>query len=80
MTAFWLALATTSPSPSPAFDPDAVTPGPIGFAAIALLAVASVLLTWDMVRRVRRARYREDVRRRLDAEAAEQSRQRHTPQ
>ncbi len=62
-----VALATT---PSPAVTPDEsiVTPGPLGFAAIAFIAVAVFLLVWDMLRRIRRGRYREEVNAELDAE------------
>ena len=73
ITRLWLTLASVSPSPSPSpspsFDPEAVSPGPVGFAAIALLAFAAILLIWDMMRRFRRARYRAEVRERLDREA-----------
>jgi hypothetical protein len=59
-------LATTpSPSPSPAFNEDLVTPGPVGFIAIFLLTLVTVLLIVDMVRRIRRVRYRGEARERL---------------
>jgi hypothetical protein len=52
--------ATPTPSPSPSLpDASTVTPGLIGFLATFALAVATVLLVLDMVRRVRRLRYRE---------------------
>lgn len=57
----------------PDFDPNSVTPGVIGFFAILLIAVAVVLLMIDMSRRVRRNRYRGEVREKLAAEAAEAS-------
>ena len=62
-----VALATT---PSPAVTPDEsiVTPGPLGFAAIAFIGLAVFLLVWDMLRRIRRGRYREEVNAELDAE------------
>ncbi len=66
-----LFATTPSPTPAPAVDPDLVTPGPWGFAAIAFIAVAVTLLIMDMLRRVRRARYREQVAAELDAEQAE---------
>lgn len=50
---------------------DLVTPGPVGFLAIFLVAVAVVFLGFDMVRRIRRTSYREQIRMRLDAEMAE---------
>lgn len=52
-------------------DPNAVTPGVIGFFAIFFIAAATVLLLMDMTRRVRRTRYRGEVRERLDAEDSE---------
>lgn len=68
-----IAVIATAPTPSPGgtpgIDPNLVTPGPWGFAVVAVLAVATVLLVWDMLRRVRRARYRLQVREDLDAEA-----------
>jgi hypothetical protein len=51
-------------------DPDLVTPGPIGFAAIVLVAVATTLLLFDMVRRIRRQKIRAQVEAMLDAEEA----------
>lgn len=67
----WLLGLDTTPTPIPEFtgDADAVTPGVIGFVAIFLIAVATVLLILDMTRRVRRVRYREEIRERLEAEA-----------
>nr|WP_211368204.1 hypothetical protein [Microbacterium rhizomatis] len=57
------------PSPEPGLDTNLVTPGPWGFVAIAFVAVAVILLVWDMLRRIRRGRYRAEVREELDAEA-----------
>lgn len=57
---------TTTPSPSPTPvrtpDPDSVTPGVLGFLAIFLLAVATLLLMRNLTSRLRRLRYREDQR------------------
>lgn len=64
-----VALATT-PTPAVTPDPAIVTPGPLGFAAIAFIGVAVFLLVWDMLRRIRRGRYREEVNAELDAEEA----------
>jgi hypothetical protein len=50
---------------------DLVTPGVIGFFAIFAVAVATVFLGFDLVRRIRRTTYREQIRERLAAEAAE---------
>ncbi|MCX7521863.1 hypothetical protein OSC27_06170 [Microbacterium sp. STN6] len=52
----------------PKYDPDAVTPGVWGFVAIFVIAVVVVLLVFDMVRRIRRVRYRDEIRQKLDAE------------
>lgn len=52
-------------------NPDLVTPGVWGFVITFLIAVAVVLLVMDMVRRIRRVRYREDIARKLDAEQRE---------
>lgn len=63
-----LLAATPGPTPPPDFDPDTVTPGWIGFTIAFLVAVATVLLIMDMVRRIRRVRYRAEVQERLEAE------------
>lgn len=52
---------------------DLVTPGVVGFFAIFAVAVATVFLGLDMVRRIRRTTYREQIRERLEAEAAERA-------
>jgi hypothetical protein len=58
----------------PSTVPDeAVTPGVWGFVAIAFVAIATVLIIVDMTRRVRRTRYRGEVRERIEAERAEAS-------
>jgi hypothetical protein len=59
--------ATPSPSPSP-FDEDTVTPGWVGFTVTFLIGVVTILLILDMVRRLRRARYRGEIREQLEAE------------
>ncbi|MEV7631438.1 hypothetical protein AB0N64_03405 [Microbacterium sp. NPDC089318] len=61
---------TPMPTPSMTVDPNSVTPGFAGFAIIVLIVAAVVLLIWDMNRRIRRVRYREEVRDDLDAEEA----------
>jgi hypothetical protein len=62
--------ADPAPSPVPDFtgDPNLVSPGIAGFVVTALIAVATVLLIIDMTRRMRRVRYRAEVRERLEAE------------
>ena len=47
---------------------DTVTPGPIGFIAIFVVAIATVLLGFDMVRRIRRTTYRAEIKKKLEAE------------
>lgn len=51
-------------------DPELVTPGPLGFAAIVFVAVCTTLLIFDMVRRIRRQRILAQVEAKLDAEEA----------
>lgn len=51
-------------------DPDSVTPGIVGFIVTFLIALVTLLLVIDMVRRVRRVNYRAQVREELEAEAA----------
>jgi hypothetical protein len=69
MTFFDWAMAAT-PTPDPNFNPNAVTPQWVGFLATFLVAVATVLLVLDMTRRIRRVRYRDEIRTRLEAERA----------
>lgn len=63
---------TPMPTPVMTVDPDSVTPGFEGFAFIVVIVAAVALLIWDMNRRIRRVRYREEVRAELDAEEASQ--------
>lgn len=65
----WAVDATPSPTPTEP-DADLVTPGPWGFAIFAFVALAVVLLVWDMLRRIRRGHFREEIGERLDAEEA----------
>lgn len=67
-----LAAAAATPTPTPTVDPNLVTPGPVGFVIVAVIVVFAALLIWDMQRRIRRVRYREEVRAELDAEEAAQ--------
>lgn len=59
-----------TPLPTPTVDPESVTPGPYGFLVVALLVVVVALLVIDMLRRVRRVRYRAEANELLDAEEA----------
>jgi hypothetical protein len=68
---FWrLVDATPSPVPTSNVSDVLVTPGPEGFATIAIIMVVVILLILDMVRRLRRLNYRAEIRERLEAEAA----------
>jgi hypothetical protein len=74
LAAAWLTNEVPSPTPSGygvyTGDEDLVTPGIIGFIITFLVALATVFLVIDMVRRIRRTRYREEIREKLEAEAA----------
>ena len=62
-------MRTVLPAPH-AFNDNVVTPGVIGFLAIFLIAVATVLLIVDMTRRIRRTRYRGELAERRAQAAA----------
>ena len=49
-------------------DPNSVTPGVVGFVMTFGVMIAVLLLVLDMVRRVRRVRYRDEINQKLDAE------------
>jgi hypothetical protein len=53
-----------------AIDPNIVTPGVVGFLATIFVAMVTILLVWDMVRRIRRQRYQAEIEAKLDAEQA----------
>lgn len=61
-----------NPTPTPTvpadFNLDTVTPGWIGFAITFLVVLVTVFLIMDMVRRIRRVRYRAEVREKLEDE------------
>jgi hypothetical protein len=70
-----LSLATTpTPLPTPTLrdgiSEDQVTPGLLGFIMTAFFVVATALLIVDMVRRIRRVRYRAQVEEERMAAAA----------
>ncbi len=73
MIPIWMLDPTPTPLPAFEGDPNQVTPGVIGFAVTFLIAIVTVLLVIDMTRRVRRIRYRAEVREQLEAEAALES-------
>ena len=73
MRALLAAVPTPSPTPSLNVDPDAVTPGIVGFAAMFFITAVVVLLIVDMTRRIRRVRYRGELaeRRPVEQDAAD---------
>lgn len=59
------------PNPGvPELDPDTVTSGPLGFAIIALSALAVIGLSFPLVRTLRRISYREQIRAEIAEELA----------
>jgi hypothetical protein len=60
----------------PLNDPNKVyySPGVIGFLAVFLMMIAVTFLVIDMVRRVRRVRYRSEIQEKLAGEASAQGR------
>ncbi len=60
----------------PLNDPDKIyySPGVIGFIAVFLLMVAVTILVADMVRRIRKVRYRAEIQEKLSGETAVQGR------
>jgi len=60
----------------PLNDPNQVynSPGVIGFTAVFLMMIAATLLILDMVKRVRRVRYRSEIQEKLAGEAAAKGR------
>lgn len=66
-----LLLELATPTPEPGVDQIVEAPGWIGFAATAFVVLASLLLILDMNRRIRRSRYREEVRNQIEAEQAQ---------
>lgn len=63
-------MLSATPTPPPDFDLNSVSPGWVGFAITAAVALITVVLILDMVRRIRRVRYRAEIRERLDDEAS----------
>ena len=73
----WLsALLAATPVPSSTPDPAETfySPGTIGFIATFGVTAGAVLLIFDMVRRVRRVRYRAEISAKLEAEAIKATR------
>jgi hypothetical protein len=65
-------MSTLSMTPTPTADPATTfySPGTEGFLFVAFMTFAAVLIVVDMVRRVRRVRYRAEIQEKLEAEAA----------
>ncbi len=51
-------------------DPQTLSPGPVGFFAIAIVSLITIFLLFDMVRRLRKVNMRADITAKLDAEEA----------
>ncbi|MEY4043018.1 MAG: hypothetical protein RL529_585 [Actinomycetota bacterium] len=65
------ALLAATPSPSATADPSETfySPGTIGFIMTFFVTAGAVALIFDMVRRIRRVRYRAEITEKLEAEA-----------
>jgi hypothetical protein len=65
------ALLAATPSPSATADPAETfySPGTIGFIMTFFVTAGAVALIFDMVRRIRRVRYRAEISEKLAAEA-----------
>jgi hypothetical protein len=64
----WLLETDTEKAKDPANT--FYSPGTIGFILTFFVAGSAVLIIFDMVRRVRRVRYRAEIQEKLDAEQA----------
>lgn len=67
-----LTLLASTPVPTESADPANTfySPGTLGFIMTFFVSAAAIALIFDMVRRVRRVRYRAEIEAKLDAEAA----------
>jgi len=65
-----LTLIAATPSPTPSADPAETfySPGTIGFIMTFFVTAGAVALIFDMVRRIRRVRYRAEISEKLAAE------------
>jgi hypothetical protein len=72
MKLFAIYSETTAPG-EVIIDDTWYSPGVVGFLATFGLAAASLLIIWDLVRRIRRVRYRAEIAELLDQEQAEAS-------
>ncbi|MEY4449649.1 MAG: hypothetical protein RLZZ304_24 [Actinomycetota bacterium] len=69
-----LSVLAATPSPEPT-DPANTfySPGTLGFIMTFLVSAGAIGLIFDMVRRVRRVRYRAEIEAKLDAEAEQKA-------
>lgn len=67
------ALLAATPTPTPTVDPAETwySPGTIGFIMTFFVTAGAIALIFDMVRRIRRVRYRAEIAEKLAAEANE---------
>jgi hypothetical protein len=70
MKLFAILSETTTPG-EVIIDDTWYSPGVVGFLATFGLAAASLLIIWDLVRRIRRVRYRAEIAELLDQEQAD---------
>jgi hypothetical protein len=69
-----LVILSETPAPGEVIIDDTwYSPGVVGFLATFGLAAASLLIIWDLVRRIRRVRYRSEIAELLDQEQASSS-------
>jgi len=63
-------ILLTAPTPTETTDPANTfySPGTLGFLFVFGMSLAAIALIFDMVRRVRRVRYKAEINARLDAE------------
>jgi hypothetical protein len=67
------ALLAATPTPTPTVDPSETfySPGTIGFIMTFFVTAGAIALIFDMVRRIRRVRYRAEIAEKLAAESSE---------
>lgn len=65
-------MSILASTPTPTADPATTfySPGTVGFLFVAFMVLGAVLIVVDMVRRIRRVRYRAEIQEKLAAEAA----------
>ncbi len=63
----WL-LATPTPTENTDLANTFFSPGTLGFLFVFGMSLAAIFLIFDMVRRVRRVRYRAEINEKLDSE------------